>query len=60
VNGSELAKNYEMTRNVALERKMLKEQREQSLLTAAFASDDEDSDSEWEVEDAVVIVDDDE
>jgi len=60
VNVSELAKNYEMTRNSAIERKQLKEERKQSLLAAAFASDDEDSDSEWEVEDAVVIGDDDE
>lgn len=60
VNASELAKNYEITRNAAIERKKLEEERKQSLLAAAFASDDEDSDSEWEVEDAVVIGDDDE
>jgi hypothetical protein len=60
VNAFELSKNYEMARNATKERMILEKERKTSILAAAFASDDEDSDSEWEVEEAVVTGDDEE
>ena len=60
VNISELSNNYEMARNATMERTNFEKERKKSILAAAFASDDEDSDSEWEVEEAVVTGDDEE
>ena len=60
LNTAEMLENHQMRMNASSERKRIEEKRKKSIIAAAFGSDDEETDSDWEVEEAVFSGSDDE